>query len=105
MDIFSDVSGFDDRLSKTGLERRVMASVVGLSEADLARVFKSQMELSAGLVAAFAELLGSKAEAVANHAGVSAPALAGPSRQGFRILDLDVRVAAREAEFARPRRD
>ncbi len=105
MDIFFDVSGFDDRLSETGFERCVMASVAGLSEADLARVFKSQMELSAGQVAAFADLLGSKAAAVANHAGVSAPALAGPSRQGFRILDLDVRVAAREAEFARPRRD
>jgi transcriptional regulator with XRE-family HTH domain len=103
MALFFDAPWFDEKLSERGLSRNVMAAVAGLSEAELALVFKDQREVSAGQVAAFAELLGVPAAEVANRAGISTPT---PGQDpGARIAALERRVAVLEAEIARMRGD
>lgn len=101
MALFFDAAWFDEKLGERGLSRPVMAAVAGLSEAELALVFKDQQELSAGQVAAFAELLGVAPEEVAHRAGVATPTPGKPSSADLRIADLERRVAALEAELAR----
>ena len=96
MALFFDVAWFEGKLTERGLSREVLAAVAGLTADDIALVFKDQKELSAGQVAAFAELLGVSAAEVAERAGVSTPA---PTRD--RIADLEARVAALEAEVRR----
>jgi transcriptional regulator with XRE-family HTH domain len=103
MALFFDAPWFDEKLSERGLSRAVLASVAGVSEDQLALVFKDQRELSAGQVAAFAELLGVSAAEVANRAGISTPTPGtGPSADR-RIVELERRVAALEAEVVRLR--
>ena len=98
MALFFDVDWFEGKLAERGLSREVLAAVAGLSVEDLTLVFKDQRELSAGQVAAFAELLGVSAVDVAERAGVSTPT---PTRD--RIADLEARVAALEADVRRLR--
>jgi uncharacterized protein YceH (UPF0502 family) len=100
--LFFDAPWFDEKLAERGLSRTVMAAVAGLSEDELALVFKDQRELSAGQVSAFAELLGVPAAEVANRAGVSTPT-PGASPTAARIEALERRVAALEAELAKLR--
>jgi uncharacterized protein YceH (UPF0502 family) len=102
MALFFDAEWFDARLGERGLARSVLAVGVGLSEAELALVFKDQRELSAAEVAKFAELLGASPAEVAKRAGVSTP-LPGAST-AERILALEQRVAALEAEIVALRR-
>jgi transcriptional regulator with XRE-family HTH domain len=99
MALFFDAPWFDEKLSERGLSREVMAAVAGLSAAELAEVFKDQREVSAGQVAAFAELLGVPAAEVADRAGVSTPT-PGVSPDA-RNAELERRVAALEAELKR----
>jgi transcriptional regulator with XRE-family HTH domain len=96
MALFFDTPWFDAKLAERGLSRAVMAAVAGLSETELAEVFKDQREVSAGQVAAFAELLGVSPAEVADRAGVSTPT---PTNDP--IADLERRVAALEAEIQR----
>ncbi len=103
MALFFDAPWFDEMLGERGLSRAVMATVAGLSEDELAEVFKDQRELSAGQVAAFAELLGVTAAEVAHRAGISTPTPGQPSPTEARIAALERRVAALEAEVARLR--
>lgn len=103
MALFFDAPWFDGKLAERGLERAVLAAVAGLTEDELGLVFKDQRELSAGQVAAFAELLGVPAAEVANRAGVSTPTPVQDA--GARIAALERRVAALEAEIARMRGD
>nr|MEA2797784.1 hypothetical protein [Phenylobacterium sp.] len=100
MALFFDAEWFDARLGERGLSRDVLAAAAGMSGADLALAFKDQRELSAGEVAAFAELLGVAAGEVASRAGVSTPA-PGQAGADARIAALERRVAALEAELAR----
>ena len=101
MALFFDADWFDARLAERGLSRRVMAAAAGMSEADLTLAFKDQRELSAGEVAAFAELLGVAPTEIATRAGVSTPV---PGEDAVaRIAALERRVAALEAELARLR--
>ena len=95
MALFFDADWYEARLAERGLSRAVLAAVSGMSEAELALVFKDQRELSAGEVAAFAELLGVSAAEAATRAGVSTPV---PGTDPLaRIAELDRRVAALEA--------
>ena len=101
MALFFDAPWFDAKLEERDLSRAAMAAVAGLTEAELVLVFKDQRELSAGQVAAFAELLGVTAAEVTRHAGVSTPT---PGQEASeRIAALERRVAALEAELARLR--
>jgi hypothetical protein len=102
MALFFDAEWFDARLGERGLSRRVMAAATGMAEADLALAFKDQRELSAGEVAAFAELLGVEAGEVASRAGISTP-IPGQDGAAARLSALERRVSAMEAEIARLR--
>ena len=103
MALFFDAQWFDARLDERGLSRRIMAAAAGMAEAELALAFKDQRELSAGEVAAFAELLGVAPGEVAARAGISTPV---PGQDAAaRIGALERRVAALEAEVARLRGD
>jgi len=100
MALFFDAPWFDGKLAERGLSRGVMAAISGLSEDQLILVFKDQMKLSAGQVAAFAELLGVPAAEVTDRAGVSTPTPRASSRDA-QIEALEQRLAALEAEVAR----
>jgi hypothetical protein len=102
MALFFDAEWFDARLGARGHSRAVLAAAAGMAEADLALAFKDQRELSAGEVAAFAELLGVEPGEVALRAGVSTP-VPGQDAEA-RIAVLEKRVAALEAEVARLRK-
>lgn len=101
MALFFDAAWFDGKLAERGLSRSIMAAVAGLSDEDLALVFKDQRELSAGQVAAFAELLGVSAAEVANYAGIATPTPRAPSPADARLEALERRVAALEERLAR----
>lgn len=99
MALFFDQNWFDGRLGERGLSRAVLAAVSGMSEAELALVWKDQRELTAAEVASFAELLGVTGAEVADRAGISTPV---PGADPLtRIAGLEQRVAALEAEIAR----
>lgn len=102
MALFFDAPWFDAKLKERDLSRSVLAAVAGLTDTDLALVFKDQQELSAGQVSAFAELLGVPAAEIANRAGVSTPTptptAASPDQ---RIAALERRVALLEIEIER----
>lgn len=99
MALFFDAPWFDAKLADRGLSRQVLAAAAGMSEDELALVFKDQRELSAGEVGVFAELLGVTPSEVARQAGISTPV----PRQDpeARIAALERRMAAMEAEIAR----
>ena len=101
MALFFDAAWFDAKLAERDLSRGVMAAAAGLSEPELAEVFKDQREVSAGQVAAFAELLGVTPAEVADRAGVSTPRPSASADE--RIAALERRVAALEAEVAKLR--
>lgn len=103
MALFFDAPWFDAKLEERDLSRAVLAAVAGLSEAELALVFKDQQELSAGQVSAFAELLGVPASEIADRAGVSTPTPGAVSPMDQRIAALERRVSDLEAELARLR--
>jgi uncharacterized protein YceH (UPF0502 family) len=98
--LFFDAAWFDARLGERDLTRGVLAAVSGLSEAELALVFKDQRELSATEVGKFAELLGLPAAEVASRAGVSTPTPGKGGALEARLAALEQRVAALEAEIA-----
>ena len=98
MALFFDAEWFDARLAERGLSRAVLASVSGMSEAELTLAFKDQRELSASEVAACAELLGVTPAQVAHHAGVSTPVPRSESLEE-RVAALEARVAALEVRL------
>jgi hypothetical protein len=101
MALFFDAAWFDAKLSERGLSRAVLAAGAGLTDPELAEVFKDQRELSAGQVAAFAELLGVTPAEVAHHAGVSTPTPTPTEPAAMAMSDLERRIAALEAEIVR----
>ena len=82
------------------MTRAVLAAACGLSDAEVALVFKDQRELSAAEVASFAELLGASPAEVAARAGVSTPIPGQPTPVEARLAALERRVAELEAEVA-----
>jgi transcriptional regulator with XRE-family HTH domain len=83
MALFFDGNWFDERLAGLGLSRATLAAALGLSESELAEVWKDQRELSARNVAVIAALLGVSAQDVTLHAGISTPV---PSAGGESVL-------------------
>jgi transcriptional regulator with XRE-family HTH domain len=98
MALFFDQDWFAARLAERGLSRTVLAAAAGMSEADLALVWKDQRELSAREVAALAELLGVTGAELANRAGVSTPVPGGDPLA--RIAALERRVESLEKKLA-----
>ncbi|HEX3674528.1 MAG TPA: helix-turn-helix transcriptional regulator [Rhizomicrobium sp.] len=73
MALFFDTAWFDARLAATGLTRAQLAAALGLSEEQVAEIWKDQREISAKEVAMLAALFGATVEEIAHHAGISTP--------------------------------
>lgn len=73
MALFFDSDWFDSRLASAGLTRAEAGTALGLTEAEIAEMWKDQRELSTRDVRVLAGLLGSSGEEVARRAGVSTP--------------------------------
>jgi transcriptional regulator with XRE-family HTH domain len=73
MALFFDTAWFDARLRALGLSRTVVASALGVTEAELGEIWKDQRELRAGQVSVLAALLQETPETIADRAGISTP--------------------------------
>lgn len=96
MALFFDIEWFDGQLEAAHLARADVARALGLSEHEIAEVWKDQRELSARDVSILAALLAVSPEEIANHAGISTPVPA----QAISLADLAARLARVEAELA-----
>ncbi len=94
MALFFDSAWFDAQLAKAGLRRADAAVALGLSETEIAELWKDQRELRAQDMRVLAALLGATREEIVARAGVSTPV---PRADG---PDLETRVARIEAELA-----
>ena len=94
MALFFDSAWFDARLVSAGLKRGDVAAALGLSESEIAEIWKDQRELSAANVRILAALLAVPPEEIAARAGVSTPV----PRQ--TPMDVEFRLARLEAELA-----
>ncbi|HTT97514.1 MAG TPA: helix-turn-helix domain-containing protein [Rhizomicrobium sp.] len=73
MALFFDSEWFDARLAASGLKRTDLAAALGLSEHEIAEVWKDQREIAAPQVRVMAALLGVTPQDIARHAGISTP--------------------------------
>ena len=73
MALFFDSEWFDARLATSGLKRGDLGAALGLSESEVADIWKDQREIGAAQVRIMAALLGVAPQDVAKHAGVSTP--------------------------------
>ncbi|MGN6516445.1 MAG: helix-turn-helix domain-containing protein [Rhizomicrobium sp.] len=73
MALFFDTVWFDARLSAAHLSRADAARALGLSDGEIADIWKDQRELSARDVATLAALLAVTPREIAAHAGISTP--------------------------------
>jgi len=73
MALFFDGGWFDERLRSLGLALRDLGAALGLSEEEIAEVWKDQRELKAQEVRIIAALLDTSPAEIAEHAGISTP--------------------------------
>jgi transcriptional regulator with XRE-family HTH domain len=96
MALFFDTSWFDARLASAHLTRSDAARALGLSDGEIAEVWKDQRELSARDVATLAALLAATPLEIAHHAGISTPV----PKNAPSLADLSARLERVEAELA-----
>ncbi|MGD0143729.1 MAG: DNA-binding protein [Rhizomicrobium sp.] len=96
MALFFDSAWFDGRLAAAHLSRPDLARALGVSESEIAEIWKDQRELTAHDVAIIAALIAASAEDVATHAGISTPvprpAPADLADIGRAVADLAARL-------------
>ena len=73
MALFFDSAWFDARLAAAGLTRATIAAALGLSESQVAELWKDQRELSADNVRVLSALLSVPPAEIADRAGISTP--------------------------------
>jgi transcriptional regulator with XRE-family HTH domain len=96
MALFFDSDWFDSRLAAARLKRADAATALGLSDTEIAELWKDQRELSAHDVRLLAALLGAPREEVARRAGVSTPL---PYDEDAGIGERLARIEAELAEI------
>jgi transcriptional regulator with XRE-family HTH domain len=96
MALFFDATWFDAQLAAAHLTRSDAARALGLSETEIAEMWKDQRELSARDVSTLAALLAVMPHDIALHAGISTPL---PKNQPS-LADLSARLDRVEAELA-----
>ena len=97
MALFFDGEWFDAQLAAAHLSRADAARALGVSERELAEIWKDQRELSARDVSILAALLAVTPQDIAHHAGISTPV---PKAQPT-LADLAARLEKVEAELVR----
>ena len=98
MALFFDTAWFDARLAGAHLTRNDVARALGLSDSEIADVWKDQRELSGRDVATLATLLAVTPREIAQHAGISTPV---PKTQSdLSPAALAARLERIEAELA-----
>lgn len=101
MALFFDTAWFDAQLVFAHLARSDVARALGLSESEIAEVWKDQRELSVRDVSTLAMLLATTPQEIAQHAGISTPV---PKVQSaVSLTDLSARLERVEAELAQIR--
>jgi transcriptional regulator with XRE-family HTH domain len=99
MALFFDTQWFDARLASAHLTRSDVARALGLSDEEIAEVWKDQRELSARNVATLAALLAATPHEIAQHAGISTPVL--KPQSAVSLAELSARLERVETELAR----
>jgi len=92
MALFFDSAWFDARLGAAGLTHATVAAALGLSEAQLAELWKDQREVSAANVRVLSALLGVPAAEVASRAGVSTPVPKDTPSDAGALADMRARL-------------
>lgn len=95
MALFFDRGWFDDRMAALGLDLVTIAKVLGLTEFELAEVWKDQRELTARDVSLLSALLAAPTEEIAHHAGVSTPT----PRARVSLDEIDARLSQIERKL------
>ena len=98
MALFFDTAWFDAKLASAHLTRRDAARALGLSDDEIAEVWKDRRELSAHDVAMLAALLAATPREIAQHAGISTPVP--KAQEAVSLTDLAARLERVEAELA-----
>ncbi|HEY7976778.1 MAG TPA: helix-turn-helix transcriptional regulator [Rhizomicrobium sp.] len=96
MALFFDAAWFDAQLAAAHLTRSDVARALGLSESEIAEMWKDQRELSARDVSTLAALLAATPQEIASRAGISTPV----PRNQPSLTDLSARLERVEAELA-----
>jgi hypothetical protein len=97
MALFFDSEWFDARLVAAGLSRANLAAALGLTEPQLADVWKDQRELTADNVRMLGVLLAATPAEIASRAGVSTPV---PKEAPPGLAELSQRLARVEEALA-----
>jgi transcriptional regulator with XRE-family HTH domain len=93
MALFFDSQWFEAKLAAVHLSRDDLARALGLSDSEIAELWKDQRELSTQDVALIANLLGVTATEVAYHAGVSTPVPAPANDLSARLDRIEALLA------------
>ncbi len=91
MALFFDKDWFDAALARSHMQRDDLARALGLSDVEIAELWKDQRELSAAEVSTIAALLAVSPEDIAHHAGVSTPVPRADA--GDALARLEARLA------------
>jgi transcriptional regulator with XRE-family HTH domain len=94
MALFFDSEWFDTRLAAAGLARANVAAALGISDQQVAELWKDQRELTADNVRVLSLLLAAPAAEIASRAGVSTPVPKDASS------DIGARLARIESDLA-----
>ncbi|MBS0272819.1 MAG: helix-turn-helix transcriptional regulator [Proteobacteria bacterium] len=97
MALFFNTQWFDARLASAHLTRNDVARALGLSESEIAEVWKDQRALSARDVSTLAALLAATPQEIAQHAGISTPV---PGANAVSFAELSARLERVEIELA-----
>jgi transcriptional regulator with XRE-family HTH domain len=97
MALFFDSAWFDARLAAAGFSRATIAAALGLTEEQVAELWKDQRELSADNVRVLSALLAVPAAEIAARAGISTPVPKDAPPDSAVLRDLGERLARVEA--------
>ncbi|MEJ0026961.1 MAG: hypothetical protein WDN01_13120 [Rhizomicrobium sp.] len=100
MALFFDSAWFDARLASAGLTRATVAAALGLTEEQIAELWKDQRELSAKDVRVLSALLAAPAAEIADRAGISTPVPKEAPGDAGALRELGERLARVEDALA-----
>ncbi len=100
MALFFDSAWFDARLAAAGLTRAHAAAALGLTQEQVAELWKDQRELSVGDVRVLSALLAAPAAEIASRAGIATPVPDDVLPEAAVLRELADRMTRIEAALA-----